>query len=62
MPVCHNCGNSERFALLVVCATTYDPPGRFGDSDWSLALECDACTSTDVAGDPAVMLARYDSA
>lgn len=62
MPACHNCGNTERFVLLVVCATTVAGPDDFSDPEWSLSLECGACASTDVAGDPAVLLARHGSA
>lgn len=32
-------------------------PPTFTDADWTLALECAACASTDVAGDPAALLA-----
>lgn len=62
MPACHNCGNTERFVLLVICATTVTGSGGFSDPGWSLTLECECCASTDVAGDPAALLARHGPA
>lgn len=61
MPACHNCGNTERFVLLLVCSAAVDVPGGFHDRGWSLTVECGECASTDVAGDPATLLARYAS-
>ncbi|MFC7046486.1 hypothetical protein ACFQH6_14705 [Halobacteriaceae archaeon GCM10025711] len=60
MPTCHNCGNADRFDLLVDLAVRHGPDG-FTDPDWSLALRCVDCSSTDVAGDPAALLVAYDS-
>lgn len=52
---CHNCGNTDGFVLLVELAALVGHE----DSDlrWSLGLECHDCASTDVAGDPATVLA-----
>lgn len=40
---------------LTLLARLRGPPT---DPDWALSLECPACASTDVAGDPAALLAR----
>lgn len=52
---CHNCGNTDGFVLLVELAV---PVGGYAPgAEWSLGLECHRCASTDVAGDPAAVLA-----
>lgn len=54
---CRNCGNTERFVLLVELAVVASPATpAFSDPDWALSLECRRCASTDVAGDPALLL------
>lgn len=54
---CRNCGHTGCLVLLVELAVLASPPDRFTDPDWALSLECPACASTDVAGDPASLLA-----
>ena len=54
---CHNCGHTDGFVLLVELATLALPGGRFVAPDWGLSLECPACASTDVEGDPVALLA-----
>lgn len=52
---CHNCGNTDGFVLVVELAV---PVGGVDScTGWSLGLECHRCASTDVAGDPAAVLA-----
>lgn len=54
---CRNCGNTGRFVLLVELAVVAAPQTlAFSDPDWALSLECHRCASTDVAGDPALLL------
>ncbi|EFW93323.1 hypothetical protein ZOD2009_05647 [Haladaptatus paucihalophilus DX253] len=54
---CQNCGHSDSFVLLLDLAT------RVSDAettplDWSFCLQCPACESTDVDGDPSKLFAR----
>lgn len=58
MPSCHNCGNADRFALLVEFALPY-PDGD--PATVATSLQCAECESTDVAGEPAALLADYAS-
>ncbi|MFB6354745.1 MAG: hypothetical protein ABEJ92_11755 [Halobacteriales archaeon] len=54
---CLNCGNADCFVLVVELAVRTRGPEEFAAPDWALALECADCASTDVAGDPAALLA-----
>ena len=70
---CRNCGQVDRFVLLVElavvahrtseqsdsCREVPDADWDLTDPDWNLSLACDACASTDVVGDPARLLAAY---
>ncbi|MFC7154530.1 hypothetical protein ACFQPA_03555 [Halomarina halobia] len=53
---CQNCGNADRFVLLVELTCLVGPDGRRLDPDWSVGAECPDCASTDVAGDPVSLL------
>lgn len=55
---CRNCGHTGPFVLLVELTLLARRRGPPTDPDWALSLECPACASTDVAGDPAALLAR----
>lgn len=54
---CLNCGNTDRFVLVVELTVLARRPSAFSDPDWGFALECDDCASTDVDGDPVGLLA-----
>lgn len=54
---CHNCDNDDRFVLLAELAVVTRGPDDFADPDWTLSVQCSACASTDVAADPAALLA-----
>lgn len=54
---CENCQNSTDFYLTLDCAV---PVGaRAGPPDWSLDLQCRACGSLAVTGDPVDVLRTY---
>ena len=53
---CWNCGYTSRFVLLLELTVFVSPDGTFTNPDWALALECAACASTDVCGDPVALL------
>jgi hypothetical protein len=70
---CRNCGHADRFVLLVELAALVgvlepepavesddrtDSSGRRAETAWSISLECPACASTDVSGDPVTLLSR----
>ncbi len=54
---CQNCGHSDSFVLLfdlAACVTgTESTP-----LDWSFCVQCPACESTDVEGDPTRLFDR----
>lgn len=52
---CHNCANVESFVLCVECCAVVEG-STFRSADWSLTLQCHACASTHVAGDPTTLL------
>jgi len=73
MTTCHNCGHDGTFVLLAqfALAVPGDPDGS-GEAasdglalstrgDWSLAVQCPACDSTDVDGRAADLLERHAS-
>lgn len=53
---CHNCANTDCFVLVLELAVLARGPADFVHPDWSLLLQCPACASTDVEGDPATLL------
>jgi len=77
MTTCHNCGHDGTFVLLAQFALAIpgDPAGtvetRSDEStdalglstrgDWSLAVQCPACDSTDVDGTAADLFADHAS-
>ena len=54
---CRNCGQTDCFVLLVELVVLANAVGEFRSPDWGLSLECAACASTDVDGDPVALLA-----
>ena len=53
---CWNCGYTSRFVLVLELTVLVTPEGTLSNPDWALALECAACASTDVSGDPVSLL------
>lgn len=53
---CFNCGNTACFVLVVELTVLAWGPDEFAEPDWGFALECAACASTDVHGDPVALL------
>lgn len=56
---CRNCGHADGFVLLVELAVVVHGSSEFSAPDWGLSLECPACSSTDVEGNPGALLAVY---
>lgn len=54
---CRNCGQTDCFVLLVELVVLATAAREFRAPDWGLSLECAACASTDVDGDPVALLA-----
>ncbi|WP_134669878.1 hypothetical protein [Halorussus marinus] len=72
MPTCHNCGHDGTFVLLAqfALAVPGDSTGGVADrdaegpafstrGDWSLAVQCPACASTDVDETALDLLVRH---
>ncbi|WP_254544500.1 hypothetical protein [Halomarina pelagica] len=53
---CRNCGNTDRFVLLVELTCLVGSDDSRADPDWSIGAECPRCASTDLAGEPATLL------
>ncbi|WP_458190120.1 hypothetical protein [Haladaptatus sp. NG-WS-4] len=54
---CKNCGHTDSFVLLVDIAARISEAERT-PLDWSLAVQCPTCASTDVTVDSTDLLAR----
>lgn len=52
---CENCGNTG-CVVVVLELTLLAVGGSLVDPDWGLLLQCPACYSTDVTGDPLALL------
>jgi hypothetical protein len=54
---CQNCGHTDSFVLLVDIAARVTETDTT-PLDWSLAVQCPRCESTDVAVEPSDLFAR----